>query len=123
MPTDIVARVVARYKQADMEFAPDPLTYKAFMSEFHQGIKSGDEKATSLKGVSEGGGIQGEIAVSEDKIAVAAQELLELSRRLDSFASRGNMAVNEHRLVPKMSGILSTLFYQMGFVRGLKKSV
>lgn len=122
MPTDIVARVVARYKSAD-EHNPDPITFKAFLSEFHQGLKSGEEKALSLVGQKEGPGVHGEVTVSEDKIAVAATDLFELARRIETMATGSGIEVNEHRLVPKMSGILSTLFYQLGFKRGLKKSV
>lgn len=120
MPEDIVARVAARFVQAD-EHNPDPLTFKAFLSEFHQGLKMGQQKAAELIGTHpEGPNVHGEMSVAEDKIAVAASDLLDLARRLESFASQRRLAVNEHRLVPKMSGILSTLFYQMGYVKGLK---
>jgi hypothetical protein len=55
-------------------------------------------------------------------VAKAASDLLDLARRIETIAKQGNLGVNETRLSAKMSGILSTLFYQTGLSRGLKET-
>ena len=46
MADDLASKVLDRYKMADAEHNPDPLTYKAFLSEFKQGEKAGAEMGT-----------------------------------------------------------------------------
>jgi len=43
MADSLASKVLARHKQADGEHNPDPLTFKAFLSEFEQGVKRGQE--------------------------------------------------------------------------------
>jgi hypothetical protein len=110
-----------RHKNAG-EYAPDPLTYKAFLSEFKQGVVAGADEASQATSGVEAVGVHGYITQADDLVTAASQELLDLAKRLVMIASRGRgvIAINEHRLVPKMSGILSTFFYNIGKLRGLQ---
>lgn len=115
----LASRVLARHKQADA-YSPDPLTFKAFLSEYEQGLKRGQEMATgSMMGDSPVPAMN-DLVVVEEKIAGACYDLLELARRIETLASRGNLGINERRLAAKMSGILSTFFYQTGVAKGIK---
>jgi hypothetical protein len=119
MADSLASKVLARHIQAD-EHNPDPLTFKAFLSEFEQGFKRGQEMAT---GSMMGDGpvpAMNDLVVVEEKITKAAGDLLEMARRIETIASRGSLGVNERRLAAKMSGILSTLFYQTGVAKGIK---
>jgi hypothetical protein len=116
----LASKVLARHKQADGEHNPDPLTFKAFLSEFEQGVKKGQEMGTSSMMGDSPVPAMNDLVVVEEKVASAAKDLLELARRIETLASRGNMGVNERRLAAKMSGILSTLFYQTGVAKGIK---
>lgn len=114
---DMPDRVLARFKQAD-EHNPDPLTFKAFLSEYKQGEQTGEQMAASS-----GSGpvpVMNDLVVIEEKISGAAKDLLELARRIEAITGRGSLGVNEHRLAAKMSGILSTLFYNAGIAKGIK---
>lgn len=112
-------KVAARFIKAN-EHNPDPLTYKAFLSEFKRGTQTGQEVASAATH-GEPVNLQGEISRVDDLVSLAASDLLELAQRINRAASSPNgLAVKEHRLVPKMSGILSTLFYNAGKARGLK---
>lgn len=119
--TSIEARVAARFVKAG-DHNPDPLTFKAFLSEFKQGEKTGKDLAMqSVMGDSPVPAMS-QAVVAEEKVAGAASDLLELARRIETIAKQGNLGVNETRLSAKMSGILSTLFYQTGLSRGLKET-
>lgn len=120
--TVLAAKVAARWANA-AEHNPDPLTFKAFMSEFKQGIKAGEAEGTEalMAHPDDGPGFHGYITGANDLATSAAQDLLELAKRIIAVSDRGIIGVNATRLVPKMSGILSTLFYQMGKVHGLNK--
>ena len=127
MADSLASKVLARHKQADGEHNPDPLTFKAFLSDFEQGVKRGQEMVPwSPSGhwmEGDSPPAMNELVVVKEKIAGAAKDLLELARRIENLASRGNLAINERRLAAKMSGILSTLFYQTGVANGIKDSV
>ncbi len=112
--TAMADRVLARFKEAD-EHNPDPLTFKAFLSEFKQGEQRGSEMSTSGPVP-----IMNDLVAIEEKISGAARDLLELARRIEAITGRGSLGVNEHRLAAKMSGILSTLFYNAGIAKGIK---
>jgi len=105
------------------EHNPDPLTYKAFLSEFKQGVAAGVELQKQSVADPVSVPIQGHISVTDDLVTSSAQDLLDLAKRLVAASTRGvgSIGINEHRLVPKMSGILSTFFYNMGKLEGMKK--
>jgi len=105
------------------EHNPDPLTFKAFMSEFKSGIAAGEKEAdlAVMAHPEDGPGFHGYITVANDLATSAAQDLLEMAKRIIAASDRGIIGVNVTRLVPKMSGILSTLFYQTGKIHGLNK--
>ena len=104
--------------------SPDPLTYKAFLSEFKAGEKTGAELAWGRSDapghLTDGPSLPAQISVAEDKVAEAARDLLDLAKRIETLSGQGNLAVNETRLAAKMSGILSSLFYNAGLTKGLK---
>lgn len=116
----IEERVASRFMAAD-DHNPDPISYKAFLSEFKQGETSGEESARQSLMGDDPVSAMSKVTVAEEKVAAAASDLLDLARRIETLAKRGNLGVNELKLSAKMSGILSTLFYQTGFSRGLKK--
>lgn len=122
MPTEdaLVERVATRYLQA-LAYDPDPMSYKAFMSEFRTGVQTGAEEAAIATSGADQVGYHGRVAEVDDLVTSATDELLELAKRLANAARQGRatIGINEHRLVPKMSGILSTLFYNLGKLRGL----
>jgi len=116
--TDTPSRVLARFKEAD-EHNPDPLTFKAFLSEFKQGEKTGEQMAMAP---SSNVPVMNELVAIDEKISGAARDLLELARRIEAITGRSSLGVNEHRLAAKMSGILSTLFYNAGVAKGIKSA-
>lgn len=112
----------ASSKTADAEYSPDPLTYKAFLSEFKQGVVAGTSEAEQASTGFETVGVHGYIAAADDLVTASARDLLDLAKRMDLAANRGRatIGINEHRLIPKLSGILSTFFYNIGKLRGLQ---
>jgi len=107
-------KVVARFLAADSH-NPDPLSFNAFLSEFRQGEKSGKDLASAEDA-------EAKLELAQEKVSQAATDLLELARRIDAIAQRGPLGVNETKLSAKLSGILSTLFYQAGVAKGLGKA-
>jgi hypothetical protein len=116
-------KVAAEPKEAAVGiYEPDPLTYKAFMNEFRQGIKAGAEKADRTVNEADPVGVHGYIAEVDDLLTLAAEDLMVLAKRIHhAAAGRGSFGMNEKLLVPKLSGILSTLMYNAGKLRGLKQ--
>lgn len=114
-------KVLARAERTAVEFAPDPLAYKAFLSEFNQGVKAGEQLALDTPHNLDPVGIRGHESASEDLVTEAAREMLELMRRVVTITERGAIGVNENKLSSKMSGFLSTFFYNLGKLRGLKQ--
>ena len=104
----------SRWKTAK-EHSPDPVSSRAFMSEFKQGLNEGTENIPYDM-------VAHTTQETEMLVVEAAGDLLELAKRIENHASSTQgISVNERRLVPKMSGILSTLFYNLGKLRGLKR--
>lgn len=98
------------------EHNPDPISFKAFVSEYEQGVKSGADLAMQSQNV------WGEVTVHQDLVEAAARDLLELSRRMETVMKGGRtLGLNPRRLAAKVSGILSTMFYNYGKVEGLKQ--
>lgn len=116
--TSMADRVLARFKEAD-EHNPDPLTFKAFLSEFKQGEQRGEQMTLTPDAPVP---VMNDLVAIEEKISGAARDLLELARRIEAITGRGSLGVNEHRLAAKMSGILSTLFYNAGVAKGIKSN-
>jgi hypothetical protein len=91
------------------EYNPDPISYKAFMSEFKQGLDTGFDTSPDPLTIEE----------TEELAANSAKDLLDFAKGIESIIARGT-PFNERQVVPKLSGILSTLLYNTGKLRGLK---
>lgn len=117
-------KVAAGPKEAAVSvYGPDPITSKAFMSEFRQGIKAGAELADKTTSEADPVGVHGYIAEVDDTVTLAAEDLMVLSKRIHNAAAagRGSFGINEKLFIPKLSGILSALIYNAGKLRGLKQ--
>jgi len=95
-------------KQAG-EYNPDPISYKAFMSEFKQGLDTGFGTSPDPLTIEE----------TKELATNSAKDLLDFAKRIENLIAR-ETPFNERQVVPKISGILSTLFYNTGKLRGLK---
>src|SRR5215467_6897366 len=106
------SRIAAAGSPAD--YAPDPLTFRAFMSEFKQGVKAGAQEALDVSdGFHQGPGPYELERVAEDTVVTAARDIMEYMKRITIIAGRGTVGVNERKLVPRISGLLSTFFYNL----------
>jgi hypothetical protein len=101
----------------------DPLTYKAFMTEFRQGIKAGAELADKTVNEADPVGVHGYISEVDGTVTLAAEDLMVLAKRIHQAAAagHGSFGINEKLFMPKLSGILSALIYNAGKLRGLKQ--
>lgn len=96
---------------------PDPLTYKAFLSEYEQGVKRGkDEEAQGNYPVA----VSNLQVEAQDEMVMAAKEAKELLDRVIHMGSSGNVKINPQRFSAKLSQSLSTLLYNAGRYEGLK---
>ena len=95
---------------------PDPLSLKAFLSEYEIGVKRGTtegERPTNYHGL---------VTVTQEEVKEAATEVKQLMDRILTTAQRGDVKVNPQRFCSSLSTHLSTLLYQLGVYEGLSSS-
>lgn len=93
---------------------PDPLTMKAFLSEFEMGRKRGLEVPPEKAIV--------ETNLAEDEMVEAAKQVKDLVERIIRMGTSGSVRINPQRAAAKLSQSLSTLFYEGGRATGLSES-
>lgn len=106
-----------RWKAAS-DPGPDPLTYKAMLSEFQTGYRSAQEEASGL-------GYHPSVAadgLEQSDVIPGAEEVIELLKRVVLMAkgNRGVM-VKPERLVGKLSSGLSRVMYNLGKCQGYRE--
>ncbi|MEN6535473.1 MAG: hypothetical protein ABFD89_17550 [Bryobacteraceae bacterium] len=97
---------------------PDPLTYKAMLSEFQTGYRSAQEEAGGL-------GYHPSLAadgLEQSDVIPGAEEVIELLKRvvLTAKGSRG-VIVKPERLAGKLSAGLSRVMYNLGKCQGYRE--
>lgn len=105
------------YNRTATAGGPDPLTYKAFLSEYEQGVKRGKEEEAQGNYPVAVSNLQVE---AQDQLVSAAQEAKELLNRVIQMGSSGNVRINPRRFSAQMSQSISTLLYNAGRYEGLK---
>lgn len=92
---------------------PDPISRKAFLSEYTAGYKrSEDSEKASYQ----------DLELLQDTVGAAALEIETRCRKIRAICQSGNLKVNEIRLANALSEQLSTLFYSLGRLDGAKSN-
>lgn len=93
------------------------------MTEFRQGVRAGADLADRVTSEADPIGVHGHSSEVDDMVTLAAEDLMVLAKRIHNAAAagRGSFGINEKLFMPKLSGILSTLIYNAGKLRGLKQ--
>lgn len=92
---------------------PDPLTMKAFLSEYEQGKKRGEELGKKIDQKER----RDEMDRLQDEITAAAIEVEDLADRIASYVHGAR--INPERFAAKVSRNMSTMFYNFGMYDGL----
>jgi len=90
---------------------PDPISFKAFISEYQSGFNRGSEVGGSYMDQE---GLQ-------DEIVSAAREIEVLCKRIISTGEAAGLKMKERKVAAKFSENLSTLFYNMGRIEGMRE--
>jgi hypothetical protein len=100
---------------------PDPISLRAFLSEYEAGEKQGRDEAMQASMESPNGpSVYGIVSVAEEDLVGAAEEVKDLANRIVRLGSSAR--INPLRFGTKMSQSLSALFYNAGRLSGLKNS-
>lgn len=100
-------------KEADTAIAPDPLTFRAFLSEMEKGMQTAeDEYAQNPNPMLD--------QFPAGEAQAAASEIIVLMKRLQQHGY--NVRTNPRRFAAKLSGLCSQLVYNLGKIEGYKKA-
>lgn len=106
-----------RWKVA-AEVAPDPLTLRAFLSEYEQGVKAGTAEVDTTQVAPESAAMNLEMS----DVVPAAEEVIALMKRVIQAASRSSVRVDPTRFSSKLSANLSRLVYNLGRCAGYREA-
>jgi hypothetical protein len=107
----------ARWKAA-YDPGPDPMTYKAMLSEFQMGHKrSMDEPRGQVAPESSA------MNLETSDVVEGAEEAIDLLKQVVRHAQQSNgVRINPQRFVAKLSAGLSKMLYNLGRVQGYRDS-
>lgn len=97
---------------------PDPLTYKALLSEYRSGSKQAAEEVENTQVSPESAAMNLEVG----DVKLGAEEVIDLMKRLIVAGQRGSVRVNPERLFAKLSAGLSRVAYNLGKIEGYREA-